>query len=155
QAAGDAAGEHPGRIRGREDAGAELRQVEPVGVLGQEGRQRREEHRVVDDDRADEQEDAPHRTAPVAAALEKTATRLAVTDARIGVAEAEMDRTEWIIILIAIATIFVLAVRSGRRRRRSGLLLLRPPGRVNRPVAARVEEGLEAFLALLADPTVR
>ena len=55
-AARDAADEHAERIRGLEGAGSGLREVELVGVLGKQRRQRREEHRVAQDDGAAEDE---------------------------------------------------------------------------------------------------
>ena len=56
----DTAGERANRVRAREQAGAALGQAELRDVVRQERRQRGVEHRVDEDDRADEREQPPH-----------------------------------------------------------------------------------------------
>src|SRR3970282_2105649 len=60
QAAGDAAEERARAEGADEETGARLREVELLRVARDEWRQRGEEHRVDEDDRADESEQAPH-----------------------------------------------------------------------------------------------
>ena len=60
KAARDPAEERPGPERADEQPGARLREVELVGVLGHERSQRRVQHRIDEDHRADEREQPPH-----------------------------------------------------------------------------------------------
>src|SRR5439155_25374483 len=57
-----AAHERAGTERSDQDAGGRLREVELIRIAGHERRQRSEEHRVDEDDRADEDEQPAHRS---------------------------------------------------------------------------------------------
>ena len=68
--AGDAAEESARPERADEQSRAGLRELELVGIAGHERRERAEEHRVDEDDRADEDEQPAHRpTLPTGAGL--------------------------------------------------------------------------------------
>ena len=58
--AGQPAHERAGRVGRDERSGARLREMERVREVGEERRERRVEHRVHPDERADENEEAPH-----------------------------------------------------------------------------------------------
>ena len=60
EAGGEGGDERSRRIGGDEETGLALGQAVPVGVVVEEGGQRREEHRVHGDDRADEPQQAAH-----------------------------------------------------------------------------------------------
>jgi len=59
-AGGQRAEQRPRGVGGGQQAGGVLAQPELVGQPGQQRRDRRVEHRVDEDDRADEQRQAPH-----------------------------------------------------------------------------------------------
>ena len=67
-AAGNAAEQRAGAEGGEEDPRLELAQVEVLGVAGEEGHERAEEHRVDEHDDADEDEQAAHGASLVAGA---------------------------------------------------------------------------------------